>query len=150
MVYNVSSAETAVSLKSVYSGSCAGGCGGCEVLLAPLGSQKLVAPPPAPWTDSLDPWAQPLPPLGIAEREGLVAFGQGGKRRGKGKDGLTPPMQCYNRFRKGHPSFKYPSAQVAGHSKGGGKCNDCSGYGHDTPACASNGGGKVHLTKGKR
>ena len=36
MVYNVNSAEPIPSLKSTYSGSCAGGCGGCAFHPAPL------------------------------------------------------------------------------------------------------------------
>ena len=86
IIYNVSPAEPALGIKSAYCGTrMLGPQGHARFIFAPLGPQEPVAPPPDPWTDFVDPWAQPSPPRGIVEYEAFGAFGKGGKGGGKGK-----------------------------------------------------------------
>ena len=58
-------------------------------------------------------------------------------------------MACYNCLRVGHPVRVCTSPYGAGEQKIGVKYKTCGGFGHDTPTCASKGGGKYSPPPGK-
>ena len=58
-------------------------------------------------------------------------------------------MACFNCLGLGHPERLCASPYKAGEQKLGNKCKTCGGYGHDTPMCASVGGGKYSPPLGK-
>ena len=58
-------------------------------------------------------------------------------------------MACYNCLGLGHPERLCASPFKAGEQKLGPKCKTCGGFGHDTPTCASKGGGKYSPPPGK-
>ena len=58
-------------------------------------------------------------------------------------------MACCNCLGLGQPERLSASPYKAGEQKLGNKSNTCGSYGHDTPMCASHGGGKYSPPPGK-
>ena len=138
------------------------GVDGAQPAAEQTASQPAAASAAGPWHGAAaasDPWAASPGPPGEGEAAtawpplspewpggDLDAFGKG-KGKGAGSGQPRGPLECWNWFGEGHPSFAFPLAKGAGKGSAAPICGNCKGKGNTAEVCTSKGGGK-HQPKG--